>query len=75
MNRSDKIQKLSHAVRDWRGVFSLKTKTWRLPPKKRAEARVRHWLAELNRPDPDADVSEIAGFQHFDQFNAWLAKL
>ena len=75
MNRADKIQKLSHAVRDWRGVFSLKTKIWRRHPQKRAEARVRHWLAELKRPDVDADIATIEGFQHFDQFHTWLSKI
>ena len=75
MNRADKINKLSHAVRDWRGKFSLKTKIWRIHPQKKAEQRVRRWLVALNRPDPDADLAAIAGFQHIDQFNAFLSTL
>ena len=74
MNRAEKIAKLSHAVRDWRGVIHPRTRKWIRPPKFRAAARVARWLEELGLNVADT-MALLSAFTTYQDFHAWLRKI
>lgn len=75
MTRNNKLAKLANAVREWRGVFNTRSKTWKLPPNEKAVFRVARWLKELKRPDVDGDIAIIGDFKSYEQFNKWISAL
>lgn len=73
MNRSQKIHKLSNAVKDWRGLRDVGRGRWIKPPQPHALQRVINWCQRLGL-GPYA-VEKIQSFQSVDDFNAWLKTL
>jgi hypothetical protein len=74
MTRTARISKLSHAIRDYRGIYNRETGKWITPPQPAAKARVERWLISL-RLDVPKTLETIDGFKTGDEFRAWLRKL
>lgn len=74
MNRADKISKLCHAVKDWRGVIDSKSGKWIKPPKIRAGNRVIKWLMELGL-NAEQERTRISQFTKYADFYAWVRSL
>lgn len=74
MTRSQKIQKLANAVKDYRGSYDEKTGVWMRHPKTTAVHRVMNWLERLNIPvEPAMEI--IRNFKHKREFDAWIRTL
>ena len=74
MNRADKIAKLAHAVKEWRGVSHPKTGAWLKMPHPKAQRRVEKWMLELGI-NPEEGVKQILGFEKYVDFYAWVRAL
>ena len=74
MNRIQKIGKLSHAVKAWRGANTGPGTKWLRQPQPSAARRVRRWLDELGL-DADPSMKQIEAFSSYAQFSEWLRGL
>lgn len=77
MTRSEKIHKLSNAIRSYRGRTSTPAGTpndqvkWVTPPKPKELERVKIWLTRLGLNVEDS-VKAIDGFKHLGEFWKWV---
>ena len=74
MNRADKITKLCHAVKDWRGVTDAKTGKGLKMPKINAAGRVVKWLIELGL-NVEQERTRISQFTKYADFYAWVRSI
>lgn len=74
MNRADKIAKLCHAVKDWRGVTDAKTGKWVKMPKINAAGRVVKWLIELGL-NAEQERTRISQFTKYADFYVWVRSI
>lgn len=74
MSRAEKIQKLGNAIRSYRGLKSLSTGKWSVPPKTGARLGVAKWLAALGLDVPSS-MEKIDGFKTVSEFNSWISSL
>lgn len=73
MTRAEKVTKLSHAVKDWRGSKGV-SGNWIRVPKPGAVVRVRKWAGELGL-DVEKTVQFISNLKTYDDFYNWLRSL
>lgn len=75
MTRLLKIQKLTRAVKDYRGISSPlvagQKVEWRHAPKKAEVARVKSWLVRLGVPVEET-VEKIDKMKTWDEFYKWV---
>lgn len=78
MNRDQKIGKLSRAIVEYRGKYTMDSKgdfvKWVEAPKPAALLRVKTWLDALHIFIPDA-LKKIDGFKTHVEFYNWLKTL
>ena len=83
MTRTEKINKLSNAIKDYRGVFEAQTGKWIRPPQVHKRSAITKWLLALRRSTLSeksareqvcADAKAIDGFRTYEEFNHWIAK-
>jgi hypothetical protein len=80
MSRNEKIQKLSNAIKECRGLYRFqitageKEIKWVRPPKPNAIPRVVLWLERLNLPVNET-LDRIQGFASYNEFDAWMKTL
>jgi hypothetical protein len=74
LSKTDKILKLANAIREYRGIFDLRTQSWKKPPNKGAMKRIRRWLDSLGIATVE-NTKAIDGFKTFDEMNAWLKEV
>lgn len=74
MTRTDKIRKLSVAIKDYRGIYNSNSGKWIRGPMESALPRVRAWLERLNMDVPAALV-KIDGFETVDDMSLFLMEL
>lgn len=74
MTRTEKIKKLSNAIKTWRGSWDNVTGKWVRPSQESAKERVAHWLYQLGL-DVQAELSRIEKFPTHVEFHAWLKEL
>jgi hypothetical protein len=74
MSRNQKISKLGHAIRDYRGRYHADSGKWIEAPQPRAMDRIIVWLDRLNLPLQES-IAAIDGFKSFPAYRAWLQKL
>jgi hypothetical protein len=75
LNRDQKIQKLAHAIKDYRGKFvpnpDGSVKKWLTGPKPDALKRVVRWCSELSLPVEET-LTKVEEFKNYAQFNTWI---
>ena len=74
MTRTQKIQKLANAVKEYRGSYNQTTRKWLRPPNPEAAHRAAAWLQRLNLP-VGPTMERINDFTHVTQFHAWIQSL
>lgn len=74
MTRSERIQKLTNAVKEYRGRYDLKSGKWIYPPNPAARTRCIRWLESL-RLDVPSNMEAIEGFKLIQDFDQWLKSL
>lgn len=77
MTRPERIQKLTNAIRRYRGITSTPVGAsaedvkWKIPPKKSAVEDVTRWLQRLNLPVKES-LEKSDGFKCFPEFHGWI---
>lgn len=74
MTRTEKITKLSGAIRGYRGSFNPQTGKWIKPPSRNHGLRVITWLERL-KLDLKTSMEAINGFTKLSEMDAWLRAL
>ena len=74
MSRAERIQKLAHAVKDYRGVYDPQTGKWMRAPQPKLRARIAEHLRCLGR-DVAAELRKIDGFKQRAEFETWIANI
>lgn len=74
MTRTEKINKLASAIKDYRGKHNSETNKWMIPPKPSALPRVRKWIERLGL-DVEASIEKVRSFNTYHEFYAWLRGL
>lgn len=74
MTRSEKIQKLANAVKDYLGSYGADTGIWIRAPKPKEIERVKRWLDRLAIPETEA-LAVIHEFHNVVEFHAWIKTL
>lgn len=74
MTRTDKIRKLSVAIKDYRGIYNSNSGKWIRGPMESALPRVRARLERLDMDVPAAIV-KIDGFETVDDMSLFLMEL
>jgi hypothetical protein len=76
MSRHEKLKKLGHAIREYRGVFHRKTGKWKQPPNPGARDRVVAWLERIGQTPDQVEISlkAIDGFQSIPEFQTWIQR-
>lgn len=77
MNRANRIRKLTHAIKDYRGSYvpGSNPRRWIRTPQPDARKRVLKWLEALGVADPLEALRTIDGFESLTQMQAWLSSL
>lgn len=77
MTRTERIRKLTHAIKEYRGCYAPNTNPprWIRSPKPTAITRVRKWLVDLGVHDLPKAVFAIESFKSYDEMHAWLNAL
>jgi hypothetical protein len=74
LSRNAKIQKLSNAIREYRGRLNEYDNKWVERPKPTAGKRVVDWLVKLGLPVEES-IKKIQGFRLVSEMNDWLKSL
>jgi len=74
MSRTDKLRKLSNAIRDYRGAYHQDTGIWIRRPKPMELGRVQLWLERLGINTTEGMVA-IDGFKTLDEFRVWFRSI
>lgn len=77
MTRAQRILKLAHAIKEYRGSYvpGSEPKKWIRHPKPAARERIEKWLKELHVTDLDEAFVAIDGFYDAEAMRAWLKNL
>lgn len=75
MTRTEKIKKLSNAVKRYRGSYRSNDKVWIRRPEKAALSSVATCLMRLGIPWTLEQQAKVDGFKTLPEFHAWLAEL
>jgi len=83
MSRAEKIQKLSNAVKSYRGIATpivgpnKVLVRWTIEPQPDKQKVIVGWLLDLGRTHEqiEADAKAIDGFTTLKEFNAWINSL
>lgn len=74
MTRSEKIQKLGNAIREYRGLYVSTSGQWIHPPKREAATRIVVWLERLRLP-VEQSLNEIDNFHSLPEYQNWIKNL
>lgn len=71
MTRLQKINKLSNAIKVYRGAYHPETGKWIRPPQHLRQDRVRAWLEQLGLNVRES-MDRIDEFRNMGEFEKWI---
>jgi len=74
MTRTQKIQKLANAIKDYLGAYHANSGKWIRPPHPTAIGRVCSWLDKL-KIERESALAKIHEFHNVGEFNDWIRTL
>lgn len=75
MSNGQKLTKLGNAIREYRGVYSMRNGAWKRQPNPKAAGRILKWLELLGVPEPILALADIQEFKSFDEMHSWMKRL